>query len=139
MASGIAHGTQQRQRAGDIVEVVFLRIGDRFADQAGRREVHDRDNAMLCEGVIEHRPVREIARDKRSTDEATVSGREVIVDDRMIAGRGQRPAAMRADVARAAGDQKTRTIVRGSIHGSIPGSIPFSRATPGRRAKACSC
>ena len=48
-------------------------------------------------------------------DEAAVAGREIVVDDRMITGRRQRPAAMRADIARAAGDQNGRTIAHVSL------------------------
>ena len=64
MAASFAHRRQQRQRAGDIVGVVFLRIGDGLADQARRREMHDRDDAMLREGAGEGGAVDEVADDK---------------------------------------------------------------------------
>jgi len=104
IAAGLAHRIEQRQRADDIVQVIFPWIDHGFADQAGRREVHDRDDIVLREGAGERGLVHDIADDERAGDEAAVSGRKIVVDDRMIAGSRQRPAAMRADVTGATGD-----------------------------------
>jgi hypothetical protein len=81
MAAGLAHRSQERQRPGDIVKVVFLR-GHGFADQARRREMHHGRDVVLREHARQHSLVEEVADHERSADEATMAGREVVVDDR---------------------------------------------------------
>ena len=118
IAARLAHRFQQRQRAGEVVDVVFLRIGDGLADQARCREVHHRDDVVLREGARQRGLVGEVAGHQRAGDELAVAGGEIVENHGVIAGRRQRPAAMRADVARAAGHQNGRTI----IHLSSPAS-----------------
>jgi hypothetical protein len=87
MAAGFAHRSQERQRPGDIVKVVFLRVGHGFADQARRREMHHGRDVVLREHARQHGLVEEVADHERSADEATMAGREVVVDDRTKARR----------------------------------------------------
>ena len=47
---------------------------------------------------------------KRASDKVAMAGGKIVVRDRMVAGRHQRAAAMRADIARAAGNQDGRAI-----------------------------
>jgi hypothetical protein len=76
-----------------------------FADQACGGEVHDRDDIVPREGAGEGGLVEDVGGNQRTGDEAAVAGGKIIENDRMIAGCRQRPAAMRADIARATGDQ----------------------------------
>ena len=72
--------------------------------------MHDRGDVMLGKGARQRGLVRDVAGNERAGDEAAVTGRKIVVDDRLIARRVQRPAAMRADIARTAGDENGRTI-----------------------------
>ena len=74
IAAGLAHGRQQRQRAGEVVDVVFLRIGNGFADQARRREVHDGHDVMLGKGPRQRGLVGDVADHQRASGEAAVAG-----------------------------------------------------------------
>jgi hypothetical protein len=63
ITAGLAHRIEQRQRAGDIVLVIFPRVDDRLADQARSREVHYRDDTMLREDASQRGLVQEVADD----------------------------------------------------------------------------
>jgi hypothetical protein len=73
-ASRVAHRLKQRQRAGDIVQVVFLRIGDGLADQARGRKVHDRDDVVLFESARQQGLVLEVAGYERTGHEFAMAG-----------------------------------------------------------------
>jgi hypothetical protein len=77
--------------------------------------VHDRDDVVLREGACEHGLVKKFAGDERAGDKIAMASRKIVVDDRMITGRRQRPAAMRADVARAARNQNGRSIIHTNL------------------------
>ena len=81
-ASGLAHGRKQRQRSADIVEVIFLRVGDGLADQAGGGEMHHGDDAMPPEDLGQRRLVRQLGCNERAVDKPAVAGREIVVTDR---------------------------------------------------------
>jgi hypothetical protein len=56
--------------------------------------VHDRDDVVLREGLSERSLVPDIADNQRTGDDAAMAGLQIVVSDRVIAGRDQRPAAM---------------------------------------------
>ena len=87
--------------------------------------MHHRDDLVLREGAIERRSVHEVARNERSGDEAAVAGREIVENHRMITGREQCAAAMRADIARAAGDQNGRSVTHVSSSWRAIGAAAF--------------
>jgi hypothetical protein len=74
VAAGLAHRLEQGQRAGEVVDVVFLRIGNGFADQARCREVHDGHDVMLGEGSGQRGLVGDVADHQRARGKTAVAG-----------------------------------------------------------------
>src|SRR6185437_635376 len=72
--------------------------------------MHDRRDVMLREGARKGRAVEEIPLHDRAGDKAAMTGRKIVVDDRLVTGRSQRPATMRSDIAGAAGDENSWAI-----------------------------
>ena len=98
-AAGTMHGFQQRQRAGDIVD------GRYSADRSwNRRPGWRRQNASRRRCHAPRKRTRasvdEVADHERSPHEAAMPGREIVVNDRLVAGRLDRAAGMRADKPR---------------------------------------
>src|SRR5690606_17349363 len=107
----VARGLEQRQRAHDVVAVVFAGIGDRLAHIGERREMHDGGWSITVDHLVEPRPVENVAALQGAPpDGPLVAVDKVVVGDRQIAGRGQRLAGVRADVAGAAGDEHGPTL-----------------------------
>ncbi len=71
--------------------------------------MHHRDDLVLGEDARQCRPVGDVADDERAADEFAMAGGEIVVDDGAESGALQCAAAMRADIARAAGNQDRRT------------------------------
>jgi len=87
-----------------------MRVDCRLADQAGRREMHHGDDVVLRERGSKRSLVDQVADQERTGDEAAMAGRKIIEGDRMITCGSQRATAMRADVARTAGNQDGRLV-----------------------------
>jgi hypothetical protein len=95
--------------------VVFVRIGHGLADERRGGEMHHGLDVMLREDARERSTVEEVADHERPADKMPVAGRQIVVDDRLVACRLEREAGVRADIARAARDKNGRAIIHGSI------------------------
>src|SRR6185437_16522390 len=84
--------------------------------------MHHGLDVVLGEDVRERSAVEEIANHQWTVDEAAVAGRQVVVDNWLVARGLERAADVRADIARAARDENGRAIVHGgcamSAHGT---------------------
>ena len=76
-----------------------------FANQARGCKVHHRRDLMLGKDTRERRFVEEICNHQRAGDKRAMPGGKIVIDNRLIPGRDQRATGMRADIARAAGDE----------------------------------
>src|SRR5580700_5788461 len=76
---------------------------------------HGRD-VVLREHARQCRLVEEVADHERCAGEAAMAGREVVVDDRTKARRGERAAGMPADIAGTAGNQNDWAIAHAHLY-----------------------
>jgi hypothetical protein len=75
--------------------------------------VHHGLDVVPGEDARERPAVEKIANHQRAVDEAAVAGRQIVVDDWLIARGLERAAGVRADIARAARDENGGAIVHG--------------------------
>ena len=90
--------------------VDYIKDDHGLADQARCCEVHDGHDVMFGEGPRQRGLVGDVAHHQRARGEAAVAGRKVVVGDGLVTRCVQRPAAVRADIAGAAGDENGWTV-----------------------------
>src|SRR5262245_23715083 len=73
--------------------------------------MHNGGDPVVDEDARERGLVEEIADDQGAPDEVAIAGGEIVVDDRLVAGRFKGATGVRADLAGAAGDENQGTIV----------------------------
>src|SRR5580693_7245669 len=78
--------------------------------------MHHARDVVLREHARQCRLVEEVADYERCAGEAAMAGREVVVDDRTKARRGERAAGMRADIAGTAGNQNDWAIAHAHLY-----------------------
>jgi hypothetical protein len=76
-----------------------------FANHARGCKVHHHRDLMLGKNTRERRFVEEICYHKRAADKSAMPRGKIVINNRLIPGRDQRATGMRADIARAAGDE----------------------------------
>jgi hypothetical protein len=118
------HRLEKAKPAGEVDVVIGPRVGHGFADKGECSEMHD----GRWPDVAHHRPealaVADIALDQRPPfDEFAVTRREIVVDDRLEAGPGERLAAVATDIAGAAGHEDAG-------HSAMGPSSPERRLPP---------
>ena len=105
---GSTHRVQQRERAHDIVVVVFGRLANRNADIGKRREVHHGLDPMLAQEIGDRRLIEQIGDDQRQLADGRAMTFGQIVDDPHVMTTGREQLGrMRADVAGRAGNEYT--------------------------------
>jgi hypothetical protein len=100
------HRLEHAQRAGHVVAIVPDRLPHRLADVEKCREVHHSGDVV----PPQHRPdgshVGDVPFDQLAVlDGASMSGREIVVDDDAVTGAAQSLGGVAADVAGATGHQ----------------------------------
>ncbi len=104
---GAEHAAQQVQGGGDVVEIVFERVGHALADVGVGREVHDELNLLLPEDFADLLLIAkiggiegDIGRHRRPVPED-----QIVEHDRPVAGGKELPDTMTSDVTGAANDK----------------------------------
>jgi hypothetical protein len=100
-----AHPIEQSQRSQDIVGVIDVRTGDRFADLDKSGKVNDRLRFPAAEDGIEKAAIADVAPFERAPfDGPRVAVGQVVDDNRLKAPFRQDLTGMAADVAGPTGD-----------------------------------
>src|SRR5581483_634798 len=96
----LMHGTQQRQAGLHVLLVVLRGIGHRFADQRGSGHVDDRLDPMLPKCVRHRLAIQHVAEHESGplVDRIPVTGREIVIDDYVMAVIDQRLGHHASDV-----------------------------------------
>ena len=93
------HSLQQRQRTDDVVVIILCRVGDRDPDVARGREVHDRFDFVLAEGLFEGGTIVQIADDQPvGWHRRPMALGEVVVNPDIVAATGEQFGGMGTDV-----------------------------------------
>ncbi len=145
--AGVEDGLEQSERRHHVALPVEPRLGDRLLDPDLRREVEDRVNLLVAEERGDICGAGHIAEDERDPRRhgIAMAARQVVDHDRLVPGVDERLHHVRADEARAAGDQRPHagfgaSAMRWYCTRSLPGLdmvvTPYWTSSPARRARA---
>ena len=102
----VHRGVEQDESRFDIVRKIFSGILDRLPNISMRGKVQHRIDTR--QHPPQRRPIANISNHQlKALGEETMAGREIVIDDRLVAMPPQRPRRMTTDIPRTAGDKNS--------------------------------